>query len=572
MTQMRVRTKAAAAVLAVAAAVGVLAVPSGAETVPVVGPAPKVVSLPDAVLRIAVDPGGDRIYLATASSLLVRAADGSAVASIAVPDLADVAATGDEIYLLTRWAPRGGQVIVLDAATLEQKQVRVWNDTDSSWSANRTKPPHLVVSHGQLWWSDERVTWDLLCIASPVSCEPKLWRMVLDGEGATAYPYNYVYSDMVAAGDVIAATSSRLKQMKPTNVYPTPVDTTLTDITDLAVSPDGQTVVAVQPPGRYGATGPSSGLQARTSDLTATGVSYAPSIPASAVDVASTGLVALAGGAIDVFDAGGGTPRVSIPVPGGGSVGPDRIRFSVDGSKLYAVSGTDLLVIDVASPDLGPFADAPSFVTQQYADALGRPATAAEQQAVLASLASGQRPGAVIAPLIQAEAAANPSRAAIIRLYQAAFLRPPDRSGLEFWVRRFDGGTKLTAIAANFAGSPEFQRGYGTLGNAAFVKVIFQNVFGRAVDPSGLAYWTGRLDAGRSRGVALAQWSESSEYVRKMAGLVDVTALYLVMLDRMPTSQEFADAKAALAGGTTLADGADGMLRSPAYAARLAAS
>lgn len=566
---MRTWTKVAAAALAVASALGVLATPSSGAEVPVLGPEPSVVDLPEAVLRIAVDPGGDRVYLATATSLLVRDADGSAVTSIAVPDLADVAATADEIYLLTRWAPRGGQVIVLDAATLEQKQVRVWNDTDSNWSADRTKRPHLVVSDGQLWWTDERVSWDLICQVAPTNCQPKLWRMAIEGDGATVFPNNYQYTDLVAANGVIASSTARLKRMTTSSVYPTPVDTTLTNITDVAASADGQTVVAVQP---YAASTPSTGIEVQTSDLTATAVTFRATTSASAVDVASTGLVALAGSSIELFRADGGTAWSSIPVPGGGAVGADRIRFSPDGSKLYAVSGTKLIVADVASPDLGPFADVSMFTTQQYADALGRPATAAEQRAVQAALASGARPGDVIGPVVQQESAANPARAAIIRLYQAAFLRPPDRSGLEYWLRRYDGGMKLTDIAANFAGSSEFQRRYGTLSNADFVKQIFLNVFGRTVDPSGLAYWTGRLDAGRSRGVVLAQWSESSEYVRKMAGLVDVTALYLVMLDRMPTAQEWADAKVALAGGTTIADGANGILLSPGYAARIGAT
>src|SRR5690606_36745794 len=124
----------------------------------------------------------------------------------------------------------------------------------------------------------------------------------------------------------------------------------------------------------------------------------------------------------------------------------DRTRFAPDGSKLYVVargtngdagSVTKLIVIDIVVPDIGPFDSIAAFTAQQYADAFGRPATADESTAVHAALAAGQRGGDVIGPLVQAESAADPSRAALVRLYQAAFLRPPDRSGLEFWLRRF---------------------------------------------------------------------------------------------------------------------------------------
>ncbi len=41
------------------------------------------------------------------------------------------------------------------------------------------------------------------------------------------------------------------------------------------------------------------------------------------------------------------------------------------------------------------------------------------------------------------------------RLYQAIFLRPPDTSGLDYWVGRLNSGTPLIDVLAGFSESPE---------------------------------------------------------------------------------------------------------------------
>lgn len=565
------RTKAAAAIVAVAASIGMLAGPGSAEVVPVVAATGTTYDIPARVLRIAVAPDGDRVYLATPDELLVRDAAGAPVTSVAVDNLTDVAVTATEVILLTR-TQAFREVIRLDGETLtEQSRTLVDYGPSGQFQPDLVSRTHLTVSGSKLWWQEDEQ--QFFCGFMPNICDHQLVRFDLTSSKAMDVAYYVTAEDVIAGDEIIAASNATLQQIGPANYYP-PHTSVVNSISDLASTPDGERLVVL---------GSGGGYEVARAGFAKTGVVYPES--GSALDVAPNGMVAIGGASLSLYPAGGGpaTSYTSLPIGTGVNalgVVPDQLRFSPDSSTIYAVlsprgeHGVDgprtLVVRDVAAPDLGPFDDIAAFTSRQYADALGRPASEGEHAAARQALASGQRPGEVIAPLIRAEAAADPSRAAIIRLYQAAFLRPPDRAGLEFWLRRYEGGTKLTDIAASFAGSSEFQRRYGSLSNADFVKLVFQNVFGRTVDPSGLAYWTGRLDAGRSRGVALAQWSESTEYVRKMAGLVDVTALYLVMLDRMPTAQEFADAKAALAGGTTLADGADGMLRSAAYAARIA--
>lgn len=88
--------------------------------------------------------------------------------------------------------------------------------------------------------------------------------------------------------------------------------------------------------------------------------------------------------------------------------------------------------------------------------------------------------------------------AQIIRLYHGVFARSSDKAGRDYWVARLNGATKpkltLVAIAKQFMGSSEFKNKYGALSNQRFVEAMYPQVFGRAPDAAGLAYWVGRLN------------------------------------------------------------------------------
>lgn len=103
----------------------------------------------------------------------------------------------------------------------------------------------------------------------------------------------------------------------------------------------------------------------------------------------------------------------------------------------------------------------------------------------------------------------------VTRLFSAFFLRDPDAGGQAFWIDSYTGGRSLGSIASYFAESPEFQRRYGQLGNADFVRLVYTNVLGRDPDDGGFDHWEGRLDAGMSRGAMMVGFSESGEYVRR---------------------------------------------------------
>lgn len=109
------------------------------------------------------------------------------------------------------------------------------------------------------------------------------------------------------------------------------------------------------------------------------------------------------------------------------------------------------------------------------------------------------------------------------RIYQAAFNRAPDSSGLGFWVKQIDNGATVTEVAQGFMQSAEFKGLYGEHpGNADMVTKFYQNVLHRAPDAGGLAFWTDVLNTGHGTAqYVLAQFAESPENVAALTGVID---------------------------------------------------
>lgn len=176
-----------------------------------------------------------------------------------------------------------------------------------------------------------------------------------------------------------------------------------------------------------------------------------------------------------------------------------------------------------------PFNSASALVTQQYNDVLRRSPTSSDLAYWNARVGSSWSPGQFIAHLESSTEADNRVHA-VTRLYRAYFLRNPDHNGFTYWMNRRGEGRTLASISASFAGSSEFTRRYGTLSNSAFVDRVYQNVLGRPADSGGLRYWKARLDAGMSRGQVMANFSQSTEYVRYTNEGVWVVGIYEALL------------------------------------------
>ncbi len=102
----------------------------------------------------------------------------------------------------------------------------------------------------------------------------------------------------------------------------------------------------------------------------------------------------------------------------------------------------------------------------------------------------------------------------VVRLYEGAFLRPPEQAGFDFWMVAYTSGSmSLSEIAQFFSGSTELVDLYGELDNDAYVTQIYENVLGRGPDAEGLAFWLAEMAAGMDRGTVLLRFTESPELV-----------------------------------------------------------
>lgn len=78
-------------------------------------------------------------------------------------------------------------------------------------------------------------------------------------------------------------------------------------------------------------------------------------------------------------------------------------------------------------------------------------------------------------------------------LYIGLLGRAADQAGLNFWIQDIASGNRtLNDVQKEFAASPEFAAAYGAITDrTALVSTIYSNLFERAPDAAGLAYWVG---------------------------------------------------------------------------------
>jgi len=107
----------------------------------------------------------------------------------------------------------------------------------------------------------------------------------------------------------------------------------------------------------------------------------------------------------------------------------------------------------------------------------------------------------------------------LYRIYEAAFNRPADASGLGYWISQAQQGETLVKIAEHFVNSQEFSSRYGDfVENDRFVEALYQNILDREPDDSGLQYWVQSLETGQnSKAVVLASFGNSTENIINLA-------------------------------------------------------
>ena len=173
--------------------------------------------------------------------------------------------------------------------------------------------------------------------------------------------------------------------------------------------------------------------------------------------------------------------------------------------------------------------DTNTFVRRMYQNILHRTAAPSEEAFVQEAITytDNHGRGASLVALSDSQenhrltvgTAGDKTDAQATRLYQAAFNRAPDASGVQFTVNALKNGAPGEGVALGFANSAEFQQTYGRQNNGDFVATLYRNVLHREADVGGKLAYTQKLDAGYSRGYALFSLAESLENRVSTAGV-----------------------------------------------------
>ncbi len=160
------------------------------------------------------------------------------------------------------------------------------------------------------------------------------------------------------------------------------------------------------------------------------------------------------------------------------------------------------------------------------------------------------------------------------RMFAAYFQRSPDPDGYAYWMRELAIGTRLVAMSAELAASPEFRARYGELDDTEFVELVYRNVLGRAADGPGRSYWVAQLRSGRSRGDVMLGFAESPEHIASTATApptssleAQISRLYFAFFLREPDPEGLAFWIGVARTGTPLATIAQEMASSAEFVA-----
>lgn len=216
-----------------------------------------------------------------------------------------------------------------------------------------------------------------------------------------------------------------------------------------------------------------------------------------------------------------------------------------------------------------PWSSGSVAVTELFTWMTGKAPTSAEKASWLSQLDGGTKRPADLVVFLRGAADATTNVDPTVRLYSAYLTRVPDAGGLNFWLNRRRAGWTLSRISNNFAGSSEFIRRYGSMTNRQFVENIYANVLQRPGDPTGISYWTKKLDnKTANRGQVMINFSESNEYKNKQVNNTHAAVVFIHLRGKTPTTAERDAFAAALADGTSLRDLVTAQIHLPVFADR----
>ncbi len=184
-----------------------------------------------------------------------------------------------------------------------------------------------------------------------------------------------------------------------------------------------------------------------------------------------------------------------------------------------------------------PFPDATAMVVTQFEDFLDRTPTPTERTTWASRLNAGTHSRGDLVEALRDSTDNLTYVDPIPRLYWTAFYRLADRPGFDYWVGQRRSGTKtLLQVADAFAITAEWATHWSGLTNTQFVTKLYTRVFGHSGDAPGVAYWVGKLDAGESRSLVMAQFIQTSTAIAALRPRVNIAVSVIAMFQRTPTN------------------------------------
>lgn len=122
---------------------------------------------------------------------------------------------------------------------------------------------------------------------------------------------------------------------------------------------------------------------------------------------------------------------------------------------------------------------------------------------------------------------------AVQKAYIAFYGRPADPTGLNYWATRIDNaGGNISTIVQAFGSSAEARELYSSLSNTAAVNTLYNQIFGRSADVTGLNFYVGKLLDGTYTLIDVAQ--------RIIDGATGADAT--IVTNKLSAAQSFTDA------------------------------
>jgi sugar lactone lactonase YvrE len=250
----------------------------------------------------------------------------------------------------------------------------------------------------------------------------------------------------------------------------------------------------------------------------------------------------------------------TAPDPGSVSVVPVSLDFGTIWTN-YATPGQDVIVTNTGATPvtvLSVAASADYAITNDCTAALAAGASCA-MHVYFVPLLGGSRNATLVVRNTTGNASVpltgTGERSLTSHYYQTILQRAPDPTGFTFWegeAARVTGlGANINetwfAMAMSFYSSDEYKAFHRD--DRAFVTDLYHTFFNREPDSGGLDYWSGLVTQGMPRGVALASFMFSTEFVNfaqvifgraQVRPEMDmVTDFYRGLLGRLPDNDGF---------------------------------